>query len=47
MWFCAIMMPALQPTFGVVCGDYWVLGLHYHWPTIYRRMGRLNVLIGQ
>ena len=40
-------MPVLQPTFGVVCGNYWVLGLHYRRPTTLRRMGRPNVLIGQ
>ena len=47
VWFCMIVMPVLQPTFGIVCGNYWVLRLHYHWPTIHRWMGRPNVLIGQ
>ena len=47
MWFCMIVMPILQPTFGVICGNFWVLRLHYHRPAIHRRMGRLNVLIGQ
>ena len=37
----------IQPTFGVVCGNYWVLGLHYRQPTIHRRMGRPNILIRQ
>ena len=41
------MMLILQPIFGAVCGNCRVLGLHYHRPTIHRRMGRLNILIGQ
>ena len=47
VWFFTIVMPVLQPTFCIICGNYWVLGLHYRWPTIHRRMGRLNVLIRQ
>ena len=42
-----IVMAVLQPTFGVVCGNYWVLGLYYRWPTTHRWMGRPNVLIRQ
>ena len=47
MWFYIIVMLVLQPTFGTVCGNCWVLGLHYLQPTIHSQMGRLNILIGQ
>ena len=33
--------------FGAICGNYWVLGLHYLQPTIHSQMGRPNVLIRQ
>ena len=47
VWFYMIVMLILKPTFGAFCGNYWVLGLHYLWPTIHSWMGRLNILIRQ
>ena len=47
MWFYMIMMLILQPTFNAVCGNCWVIRLHYLWPTIHSQMGRPNKLIGQ
>ena len=47
MWFYMIVMLVLQPTFGAVYGNCWVLGLHYLWPTIHSLMGRPNILIRQ
>ena len=47
MWFYMIVMLTLQPTFGAVCRNCWVLRRPYHCPTIHSWMGRPNVLIRQ
>ena len=47
VWFYMIVMLHFTAIFGAVCGNCWVLGLHYLQPTIHSQMGRPNVLIRQ
>ena len=47
VWFYMIELLILQPIFGTVCGNCWVLGLHYCRPIIHSQIGRPNVLIRQ